>query len=83
VKAPKKHLDPIPNGDFLVLHCLCIGSSVSVSDRIKSESIWLKFSRCLTFNAYSRGVIYNRNIVIIQATDFFLDESNREALEYC
>ncbi len=36
VKAPKKHLDPIPNGDFLALHCLGIGSSVSgiQSDRI-------------------------------------------------
>jgi hypothetical protein len=54
-----------------------------VSDRIELDSIWLKFSRCQTFNAYSRGVIYDRNIVITQATDFFSDESNREALEYC
>ncbi len=37
VKAKKKHLDnPVPNGDFPVLHCLGIGSSVSGigSDRI-------------------------------------------------
>ncbi len=37
VKAQKKHLDnPVPNGDFLLLHCLGIGSSVSGirSDRV-------------------------------------------------
>ncbi len=37
VKAQKKHLDdPVPNGDFPVLHCLGIRSSVSGigSDRI-------------------------------------------------
>ena len=37
MKAQKKHLDNlVPNGDFLVLHCLGIGSSASGirSDRI-------------------------------------------------
>ena len=51
-KAQKKHLDhPVPDGDFLVLHCLGIRSSVS--DWILSESICLNFSQYQTCDHYS------------------------------